>query len=104
MGRDRVVGGSPRPPGSRKTVRKRGTPPTVRTVNPHSRTGTRSPHLQGRVMDRVSRLARTTKGPWFDVYASMGTLSSSGGGSEQGGGHLSTHTIHRSDGGPPLRA
>src|SRR5262249_61132642 len=53
MDRERVVGGSPWTPGSDKAVRKRGSPPTVRTVNPHSRSGTRSPHLQGRVMDHL---------------------------------------------------
>src|SRR5262245_4234144 len=53
MDRERVVGGSPRSPRSRKAGRQHGAPPTVRTVNPHSRSGKSSPHLQGRVMDHL---------------------------------------------------
>src|SRR5262249_919296 len=53
MSRDRLVGGSPCPSGSRETVTELGAPPTSRTVNPHSRSGRRSPHSQGRVMDHL---------------------------------------------------
>src|SRR5215813_2541352 len=53
MDREKMVGGSPRSPWSRKAVRQHGAPPTVRTVNPHSRSGLRSPHSQGRVMDHL---------------------------------------------------
>src|SRR5262249_42927533 len=53
MGRDRLVGGSPYDPGSRETVSELGAPPISRTVNPHSRSGLQSPHLQGRVMDHL---------------------------------------------------
>src|SRR5262245_3681472 len=53
MDRERVVGGSPWSPWAAKGGRQHGAPPTVRTVNPHSRSGLRSPHLQGRVMDHL---------------------------------------------------
>src|SRR5262245_61189865 len=53
MSRDRLVGGSPCPSGSRETVTELGAPSTSRTVNPHSRSGRRSPHSQGRVMDHL---------------------------------------------------
>src|SRR5690349_5424017 len=46
------AGGSPWPPGSRKTVSELGAPPTVPSSNPNSRLGrAASPHAQGRVME-----------------------------------------------------
>src|SRR5262245_40901223 len=53
MSRDRLVGGSPCPSGARETVTELGAPPTSRTVNPHRRSGRRSPPAQGRVMDHL---------------------------------------------------
>src|SRR6266545_3461431 len=48
------VGGSPFPPRSTETVPELGAPPTAsRAVNPNSRQGRRSPHRQGRVMERT---------------------------------------------------
>src|SRR3972149_6904914 len=48
------VGGSPFPPRSTETVPELGAPPTAsRAVNPNSRQGRRSPHRQGRVMERI---------------------------------------------------
>src|SRR6266545_3725533 len=48
------VGGSPFPPRSTETVPELGAPPPAsRAVNPNSRQGRRSPHRQGRVMERT---------------------------------------------------
>src|SRR5262245_44040634 len=53
MGRDRLLGARPSVPGAREPVSALGAPPISRTVNPHSRSGLQSPHLQGRVMDHL---------------------------------------------------